>query len=162
MVGGSYPNGCSAVNPLTYIMIRSVMDLKILHPAVYVRIPKDPPKELIEECAKYMISGNNRAQILNDPAVIEALCQRGIPYRDAVEYACGGCMEVAVQGMSSDYLFIGWQNTAKMLELMITGGIDLLTGQSHCRPLHHLRPSCRNARRPSRSPPSDRSPGCQQ
>ena len=129
MVGGSYPNGCSAVNPLTYIMIRSVMDLKILHPAVYVRIPKDPPKELIEECAKYMISGNNRAQILNDPAVIEALCQRGITYRDAVEYACGGCMEVAVQGMSSDYLFIGWQNTAKMLELMITGGIDLLTGQ---------------------------------
>jgi len=129
VVGGTYPNGASAVNPLTYIMTRSVMDLNITHPSIYVRIPENPPKELIELCADYLLSGNNRAQILYDPSVIGALVKNGHPFRDAVEYACGGCMEVGIQGMTSDFLYIGWQNTAKILELMVTGGICLLTGQ---------------------------------
>lgn len=132
VVGGTYPNGASAVNPLTYIMIESIMDLNISHPSIYVRLPENPPEELISLCARFMISGNNRAQILYDPAVIGALVKQGHPFRDAVEYACGGCMEVGIQGMTSDFLFIGWQNTAKMLELMITGGICLLDGKRVC------------------------------
>ena len=129
VVGGTNPDGSSAVNPLTYIMVRSIMDLNITHPSIYVRVPKDPPEELLDICAEYMTSGNNRAQILSDPAVIGALEKRGIPFEDAVEYACGGCMEVGIQGMTSDFLYIGWQNTAKMLELMVTGGVCLRTGK---------------------------------
>ena len=129
VVGGTHPNGSSAVNPLTYIMVESIIDLDITHPAVYIRLPENPPDELIELAAKYMISGRNRAQILYDPAVINALVQRGTPFRDAVEYACGGCMEVGVQGMTSDYLYIGWHSPMKMLELMITGGVCLKTGE---------------------------------
>lgn len=129
VVGGTHPDGTSAVNPLTYIMVQSVMDLNIIHPGVYVRLPENPPEELITLCAQYMISGGNRAQILYDPAVMGAMMNRGIPFADASQYACGGCMEVSAQGMNSDFLFIGWQNTAKMLELMITGGICLKTGK---------------------------------
>jgi formate C-acetyltransferase len=40
-------------------------------------------------------------------------------------------MEVGIQGMTSDYLYTGFQNTAKMLELMITGGICLKTGEKN-------------------------------
>lgn len=129
VVGGTRPDGSSAVNPLTYIMVESVMDLNITHPSVYVRLPKNPPEELINLCARYMMAGGNRAQILNDPSILNALMKRGIPFCDAVEYACGGCMEVSAQGMNSDYLYVGWQNTAKMLELMITGGECLKTGK---------------------------------
>lgn len=131
VVGGTYANGCSAVNPLTYIMVESIMDLDITHPSIYVRLPENPPEELLKLCARYMMSGRNRAQILADPAVIGALVKQGTPYRDAVEYACGGCMEVGIQGMTSDYLYTGFQNTAKMLELMITGGICLKTGEKN-------------------------------
>lgn len=131
VVGGTYANGCSAVNPLTYIMVESIMDLDITHPSIYVRLPENPPEELLKLCARYMMSGRNRAQILYDPSVIGALVKRGTPYRDAVEYACGGCMEVGIQGMTSDYLYTGFQNTAKMLELMITGGICLKTGEKN-------------------------------
>lgn len=127
-IGGTHPNGASAVNPLTYIMIESIMDLNITHPSVYVRLPENPPEDLVRLCSKYMMSGNNRAQILNDPSIISALVERGTPYRDAVEYTCGGCMEVLIQGMTSDFLYAGWQNVPKMLELMITGGECLLTG----------------------------------
>ena len=128
VVGGTHPDGTSAVNPLTYIMIESIMDLDITHPAIYVRLPENPPEDLLRLCSRYMLAGRNRAQILYDPSVLGALVERGTPFEDAVHYACGGCMEVGVQGMTSDFLYIGWQNTAKILELMITGGICLKTG----------------------------------
>jgi formate C-acetyltransferase len=131
VVGGTHPNGSSAVNPLTYIMINSMMDLNITHPAVYVRLPEDAPEELVSLAAKYMKSGNNRAQILSDKTVIDALVKSGVEYRDAVEYDCGGCMEIGIQGMSSDFLWVGWQNTPKMLELMITDGVCLVTGKQY-------------------------------
>lgn len=129
VVGGTNPDGTSAANPLTYIMVESIIDLNISHPSIYIRLPKDPPDELLKLCARYMTSGNNRAQILNDVSIIDAQMRTGKPFADASNYACGGCMEVAVQGRTSDLLFFGWQNTPKMLELMVTGGVCLRTGK---------------------------------
>lgn len=131
VVGGCYPNGESAVNPLTYIMIESIMDLNITHPSVYIRFPENPPEKLVDISSRFMLSGNNRAQILYDKTVIDALVKHGVEYRDAVEYDCGGCMEIGLQGMSSDYLWVGWQNTPKMLELMITDGVCLVSGKQY-------------------------------
>lgn len=131
VVGGCYPNGESAVNPLTYIMIESIMDLNITHPSVYIRFPVNPPEKLVDISSKFMLSGNNRAQILYDKTVIDALVKHGVEYRDAVEYDCGGCMEIGLQGMSSDYLWVGWQNTPKMLELMVTDGVCLVSGKQY-------------------------------
>lgn len=130
-LGGTHTNGASAVNPLTYIMVESMIDLNITHPLVYVRVPVDPPKELVALCSRYLLKGGNRAQILFDSSIINAMLKFGVPYEDAVQYACGGCMEVSVQGAASDLLFAGWQNVPKMLELMVTGGICLLTGKKN-------------------------------
>ena len=127
VVGGTNKDGKSAVNPLTYIMVESIIDLKIIHPSLYIRLPENPAKELLELCSKYMISGCNRSQILYDPSIIEAMVKGGIEKEDAINYFCGGCMEIGVQGKNCDFLYGGWQNTAKMLELMITGGISLKT-----------------------------------
>ena len=131
VVGGTHSNGESAVNPLTYIMIESIMDLNITHPSVYIRLPENPPEELLSISAKFMMSGNNRSQILYDPTVIDARVKNGVEYRDAIEYDCGGCMEIGMQGMSSDFLWVGWQNTPKMLELMITDGVCLVSGKQY-------------------------------
>lgn len=128
VVGGTNPDGSSAVNPLTYIMIESIMDLNITHPSLYIRVPKDATEELLDISSKYMLSGNNRAQILNDTAIINSLVENAIDYADAVHYFCGGCMEIGVQGKNSDLLYVGWHNVPKMLELMITGGECLRKG----------------------------------
>ena len=129
VVGGTKEDGSSAVNPLTYIMVESVIDLNITHPSVYIRLPKNPSDELLSLCARYMMSGNNRAQILYDPAIINAMTKNGFAQKDAINYACGGCMEIAPQGMCCDSIYIGMQNTLKMLELMISGGVCLRTGE---------------------------------
>lgn len=127
VVGGSDENLKSCVNPLTYIMIQSIMDLNILHPAVYIRIPIEYDQKLIDLSSEYILKSNNRAQILNDKSIIEMLINNNIPISDAVNYVCGGCMEIGIQGKQSDFMYAGWQNTLKMLELMITGGICLKT-----------------------------------
>lgn len=126
-IGGSYPNGASAVNPLTYIMINSIMDLNITHPSVYIRLPETPPDDFLDLCAKYFVDGSNRAQILSDSSILNAMTKSGVIYRDAIEYACGGCMEIGIQGMTSDFLFEGWFSVVKMVELFVTGSICLKT-----------------------------------
>jgi len=125
VLGGSYPNGASAVNPLTYAMLRAYMKYDIIHPLVYGRVPANPPKEYIDLLSDYVINGRNRAQVISDESIIRALVKNGVTETDATDYYCGGCMEVGVQGRTSDFLFTGWQNIAKMLELCMTGGYCL-------------------------------------
>ncbi|NLM77990.1 MAG: hypothetical protein GX173_07885 [Ruminococcaceae bacterium] len=128
VVGGSFPDGRSAVNPLSGIMIESISELNITHPSVYVRMPEDVTPEFLQLCVKYIKDGTNRAQSLSDKTIIRALTETGVPYYDAVEYTCGGCMEIGIQGMTSDFLFNGWHNIPKIVELCVTGGRCLKTG----------------------------------
>ena len=125
VLGGTHPNGTSAVNPLSYLMIKAFMKLDITHPHIYVRLSQNAPKDFLRLCADYVISGKNRAQLLSDEAVIKALVTNGVTETDAVDYFCGGCMEIGVQGRTSDFLFCGYQNIAKLIELCMTGGYCL-------------------------------------
>lgn len=129
VVGGSHPDGSSAVNPLSYLMVEAFIALDQVHPAVYLRMPKDAPAEYLELAARYLREGKNRAQILNDPPIIAAMTRYGMPVEDAVHYTCGGCMEILPQGMNSDLLFTGTHNLMKTLELALTGGECLKTGR---------------------------------
>ncbi|MBQ2252329.1 MAG: hypothetical protein II329_05100 [Clostridia bacterium] len=128
VLGGSHPNGTSAVNPLSYMVVEGFMKYDITHPNVYCRLPKDCPQEFIDLSAKYLKDGQNRAQILNDESIMNALSKNGVAEDDAFNYYCGGCMEVGVQNATSDLLFAGWHNIAKVVELCITGGKSLTDG----------------------------------
>lgn len=122
VLGGTHANGQTAVNPLSYIMIKAFMKYDISHPYLYASISKNAPKDFVKLCANYVINGNNRAQIINDEAIINSLVKAGVNERDAHHYYCGGCMEIAVQGATSDLLFSGIHSIAHVLEYCITGG----------------------------------------
>ena len=70
VVGGTNPDGSSSFNPLTHIMIESFLDLKIIHPAIYIRVPIKYDEEILKICSRFILEGNNRAQILNDKSII--------------------------------------------------------------------------------------------
>ncbi len=129
VVGGTNPNGTSSVSPLSYMMIESFTELEIIHPAVYARIPENSPEEWIDFCADFMVNSQNRAQLLYDKTIIDALCKNGVPYEDAVEYYCGGCMEIGIQGKTNNYLFNTWHNMPKMVEFAVTKGLSLTDGK---------------------------------
>ncbi len=129
VVGGTHRDGSCAVNPLSTMMVESIMDLDITHPSVYMRMPADPPEEWVSLAARYLVAGQNRAQILNDPPIMAGFVNAGVSEEDSAMFACGGCMEPSPQGMNSDLLFTGTQNIAKILELVLTGGKCLQTGK---------------------------------
>lgn len=128
VVGGTHPDGTAAVNPLTRVMVESIAGLGITHPSVYIRMPDDLPEDLLELAAQDICEGGNRGQVVYDRTVVRAMVRGGIPEREARMYMCGGCMEISPQGMSGDLLFCGFFNVAKVLELVLTGGVCLLTG----------------------------------
>ena len=68
-------------------------------------------------------------QFFNDKAVIPAIEELGIEEKDALDYAIVGCVELTTQGNN-----LGWSDSAmfnlnKALEVTLTGGICLLTGE---------------------------------
>ena len=126
--GGVHPDGSCAVNPLSYLMIHAIGALDQTHPVVYPRLSRNAPEDFVDLCANYLLHGQNRAQIYNDDVCIPAIVQSGTPPADAAMYMAGGCMEISVQGMNSDMNFSRTHNVAKTLELVLTGGIDLLDG----------------------------------
>jgi pyruvate-formate lyase len=128
VVGGCHPDGSSAVNPLSHLMVEAIIALDQVHPAVYMRMPDNPPADYVALAARYLREGKNRAQILSDPAIMAAMMQHGMPAADAAHYTCGGCMEILPQGMQSDMLFTAYHNVPKVVEVTLTGGECLRTG----------------------------------
>ncbi len=128
-VGGVHPDGSDATNPLTYMMVESIGALDQTHPAVYVRLAQSSPPELVTVAARYLVHGRNRAQIYNDEVCLPALVASDTPYEDAARYMAGGCMEISVQGANCDLNWTRTHNVAKTLELVLTGGQDLVSGE---------------------------------
>jgi formate C-acetyltransferase len=78
---------------------------------------------------KYLLEGENRAQIYNDDVCLPAIMNGGVQREDAAMYMAGGCMEISPQGMNCDLNFARTHNIAKVLELVLNGGVDLLSGE---------------------------------
>ena len=130
VVGGVTPEGKDGVTPLTYVLVDVFDRLNLTHPAVYTRVSEVNPPAYVDRCVDYMLRGGNRAQILADEPIIRAMTREGrLPLKDAAMYMCGGCMELNPHGMNSDLLFSFAYNVPKTLELLITGGECLVTGQ---------------------------------
>lgn len=137
-VGGRNPDGSSAINPLSYIILEAITELKQTHPSVYVRLHDDAPEDFVDLTVRYLLESGNRAQIYGDDPMISALHADGVSIQDARHWTAGGCMEVSPQGCNCDLLFAFAHNVARTFELIINGGCLIKTGEkaiSHSKTL---------------------------
>ncbi len=128
-IGGRNKDGSSAINPLSYLILEAITELKQTHPSVYVRLHDDAPEDFVDLTVRYLLESGNRAQIYGDDRMIQALHQDGVKIEDARHWTAGGCMEVSPQGCNSDLLFAFAHNVARTFELVINGGCLLQTGE---------------------------------
>lgn len=128
-IGGRDPDGNSAINPLSHIILEIIIELKQTHPSVYVRLHRDAPEDFVDLTVRYLLESGNRGQIYGDDAMIAALHADGVRIEDARHWTAGGCMEVSPQGCNGDLLFAFAHNVARTFELVINGGRILLTGE---------------------------------
>ncbi len=129
MVGGADAQGRWTGNTLSSLIVECYMELSQTHPAVYMRLAKSAPDDFVRLAARYMVAGDNRAQILNDDAIVPAMVAAGVDADDAADYMCGGCMEISAQAKAGDLRFTMIHSIPKVVELLLTGGECLITGR---------------------------------
>jgi formate C-acetyltransferase len=67
--------------------------------------------------------------LFSDDSVFEALKASGIEEADLPDYAIAGCQEPLIMGKDNGNTTNTWLNLPKILELTLTGGVSLVTGE---------------------------------
>lgn len=128
-VGGQDSGGNDFVNDLSFLLLKAQEHLGLPQPNLSVRLHEHTGDELLKQAVKVVSKGSGMPQFFNDKAVIPSMNELGIEEKDARDYAIVGCVELTTQGNN-----LGWSDAAmfnlnKVLELTLTGGKCLLTGQ---------------------------------
>lgn len=131
-VGGVDREGKDYKNALSFLFLQAQEHLLLPQPNLSVRLHEGTSDELLKKAIRVVAKGSGMPQFFNDKAVIPALKSLGVSQEDARDYAIVGCVELTTQGNA-----LGWSDAAmfnmnKALELAMTGGRCLLTGEQLC------------------------------
>ncbi|MDO4942645.1 MAG: formate C-acetyltransferase/glycerol dehydratase family glycyl radical enzyme [Lachnospiraceae bacterium] len=127
-VGGQDENGNDYANELSFLFLKAQQHIGLPQPNLSVRLHEGTGDELLKEAVRTVALGSGMPQFFNDKAVIPSIMELGIEEADARDYAIVGCVELTTQGNN-----LGWSDSAmfnlnKALEVTLTGGTCLLTG----------------------------------
>lgn len=128
-VGGQDEEGNDYSNDLSFLFLEAQRHLGLPQPNLSVRLHEGTGDELLHEAVRVVAKGSGMPQFFNDKAVIPSIMELGIEEKDAMDYAIVGCVELTTQGNN-----LGWSDSAmfnlnKALEVTLTGGVCLLTGE---------------------------------
>lgn len=127
MVGGQTPDGEDATNDLSFLVLDVTEGLGFVR-CLSARVHRRSPREFIARCVDLLAHGGGIPFFFNDEALIPALVSRGVPLEDARGYAAIGCIEITIPGKANPHAVSNWVNLAKVLELALNDGKDLLDG----------------------------------
>lgn len=130
-IGGQTVNGEDAVNPLTYLILKSVGATKLTQPNLSVRFHKNMSQDFLLECVKVIEKGFGMPAFNNDEIVIPELIKLGVEKEDAYNYSAIGCIEVAVPGKWG-YRCTGMSflNFMRVFMAAISDGYDNMSGKT--------------------------------
>lgn len=128
-VGGLDEEGNNVENAVSFLLLKAQENIGLPQPNLSVRLHENTPDDILKQAVRVVSKGSGMPQFFNDKAVIPALEELGVSHEDAMDYAIVGCVELTTQGNN-----LGWSDAAmfnlnKVLELTLTGGKDLLTGE---------------------------------
>ncbi|PRR83895.1 glycyl radical protein [Clostridium vincentii] len=128
-VGGQTVDKKDAVNPLSYLILQSVAQVKLPQPNLTVRYHKGLDDKFMKECIEVVRLGTGMPAFNNDEIIIPSFIEKGVKEEDAYNYSAIGCVEVAVPGKWG-YRCTGMSflNFPKSLLIALNNGIDLESG----------------------------------
>ena len=97
-VGGQTPDKRDAVNPLSYLILRSVSQTRLPQPNLTVRYHAGLSREFMDEAIEVVKLGFGMPAFNNDEIIIPSFIARGVREEDAYNYSAIGCVETAVPG----------------------------------------------------------------
>jgi pyruvate-formate lyase len=106
-LGGVTPNGESAVNELTRMVLRVSRDVAMIDPKINLRISAHTDLELLNLATELTRVGLGFPQYSNDDVVIPALVAHGYDLEDGRDYVVAACWEFIIPGRGMEVVNIG-------------------------------------------------------
>ncbi|SEJ55410.1 formate C-acetyltransferase [Propionispira arboris] len=138
-IGGQTTEKKDAVNPLSYLILRSVAQTKLPQPNLTVRYHKGLDDAFMKECIEVVRLGTGMPAFNNDEIIIPSFIEKGVLEKDAYNYSAIGCVEVAVPGKWG-YRCTGMSflNFPKSLMIALNNGVDTDSGCKLCEGNGHF------------------------
>ena len=127
-VGGVLPDGSDAVNEMSFMILDTVEEMRLLQPSSMVQISKKNPDALLHRALKIIKTGFGQPSLFNTDAIVQELLLQGKDVVDARNGGASGCVESGAFGTEA-YMLTGYFNLPKILELTLYNGYDHHTNQ---------------------------------
>ncbi len=139
-VGGQTSSRKDAVNPLSYLILRSVAQVKLPQPNLTVRYHSGLDDTFMKECIEVVRLGTGMPAFNNDEIIIPSFIKKGVKEIDAYNYSAIGCVEVAIPGKWG-YRCTGMSflNFVKSFMIALNDGVDIESGIKLCEGVGHFR-----------------------
>ncbi len=126
-LGGVKPDGTNAVNPMTYILLDVIQEMRILQPSSMVQVSRKNPDSFVHKALDIIKTGFGQPSVFNTEAIIQELLRQGKSIVDARNGGASGCVETGAFGTEC-YWLTGYFNLVKILEVTLNNGFDPRTG----------------------------------
>ena len=122
-LGGIKPDGSTAVNELTRMVLRVSRDLELIDPKINLRISSQTDLDLLCLASELTRKGLGFPQYSNDEVVIPALVAHGYELEDARDYVVAACWEFIIPGRGMEIVNIGAVSFPAAVDQAIRSGL---------------------------------------
>ena len=131
IISGRDPAGNDLTNPTSYALLDAYYDMNLPQPILSVKLHKNTPDQLYREMGRFFFSpGALTPSLFNDDSVYPVLKAHGVDEADIADYGVAGCQEPLIMGKDNGNTTNTWLNLPKILELTLTDGRSLITGDT--------------------------------
>ena len=127
-IGGLTPDGADAVNEVSYLLLDTIEEMRLLQPSSNIQLSKKNPDQFLKRTCRILRTGFGQPSIFNADAVVQELLGQGKSLRDARSGGTSGCVETGAFG-KENYNLTGYFNLVKVLEITLHDGVDPRTGK---------------------------------
>ncbi len=127
-LGGLDDDGHSVVNELSYLFLEEYEKLSRPSPKLQAVVGDFTPDDFLEAVMRSIRNGNSSISIINHDIAMRSLERLGVPRREARAFQMAGCWDYTVKNHEVKTV-TNRVSLPKVLELTMTGGYDLNTGE---------------------------------
>ena len=127
-VGGVNERGEDATCEMTYMILDTIEEMRILQPSSMVQVSKKNRDRLLKRALKIIKTGFGQPSLFNADAIVQEMIRVGKSIADARNGGASGCVETGAFGKEA-YILTGYFNLVKVLEITLNNGVDPRTGK---------------------------------
>jgi formate C-acetyltransferase len=127
-IGGMKEDGSDGVNEVSFLLLDTVEDMRLLQPSASIQVSKKNPDAFIKRAARIIRTGYGQPSVFNADLIAQELIRQGKSLSDARNGGSSGCVEVGAFG-KENYNLTGYFNLPKVFEITLHNGVDPRTGE---------------------------------